>query len=131
MKGQRGEEREHRVPLSDAALQVLKALPRGRRDAFVFVNAGERLSGAACGELIQRMHAASLKRGGAGYLDPKQNRVVTPHGTARSSFKDWARHLPREKAMRTRSASWHWRTSATTRRAWRTHAAISCRCARI
>jgi integrase len=42
-------------------------------------------------ELCREMHAANLKSGGEGWLDPKQNRVATPHGF-RSAFKDWCRN---------------------------------------
>ena len=46
----------------------------------------------ALAELIKGMHAAEVKAGRKGWIDPKQvDRIVTPHGTARSSFKDWCR----------------------------------------
>jgi hypothetical protein len=34
-------------------------------------------------EVCREMHAASLKAGGDGWLDPQQNRVATPHGFRR------------------------------------------------
>lgn len=37
------------------------------------------------------MHESAVKAGGKGYIDPEQERIATPHGTARSSFKDWSR----------------------------------------
>jgi|SRR5882672_2599787 len=83
----------HRVPLSDAALNVLAALPRlqGSRHVFPAPRKGAALSDATLSAVIQRMHETSLKAGGVGYLDPTMDRVATPHGTARSSFKDWCR----------------------------------------
>jgi hypothetical protein len=52
---------------------------------------GGKLSDAALGALIDDMHAADVKRGGIGYMDPKRDKIATAHGTARSTFKDWAR----------------------------------------
>ena len=40
-------------------------------------------------KLLGDMHDASVKRGGAGYIDPKQGKVITAHGF-RSTFRDWA-----------------------------------------
>lgn len=45
----------------------------------------------ALSKMQKDAHAADLVRGGIGYLDPEQNRIATPHGTARSTFKDRAR----------------------------------------
>lgn len=67
--------REHRVPLSDACLDVLAGLPRIRGCDFVFPGAreGHKLSNMAMLQLMREM--------APGYV---------PHGF-RSSFKDWAR----------------------------------------
>jgi len=35
------------------------------------------------------LHESDLRAGGKGYLDPKQNCVITTHGF-RSTFRDWA-----------------------------------------
>ncbi len=35
------------------------------------------------------MHEQKLKENGLGYIDPKQNRVITTHGF-RSTFRDWS-----------------------------------------
>jgi integrase len=68
--------RAHRVPLSDAALEVLRqaeALPRGKDLDLIFpAGRGRPLSDASLGEVLNRMG-----------LD------VTAHGF-RSSFRDWA-----------------------------------------
>jgi hypothetical protein len=45
---------------------------------------------AALSKLMKDMHGAAVKAGGKGYIDPEQGRIATPHGTARSSFKDWS-----------------------------------------
>ncbi|MCS4300135.1 integrase [Acinetobacter sp. BIGb0196] len=39
--------------------------------------------------LIKRMHEQKLKENCLGYIDPKQNRVITTHGF-RSTFRDWS-----------------------------------------
>jgi integrase len=84
---------QHRVPLSDRAVALLKALPRVESCDLLFPSPrGGMLSDAALGALIDDMHAADKKHDGIGYMDPKLNKVATPHGTARSTFKDWVRN---------------------------------------
>jgi integrase len=85
-------DRSHNVPLSDAAVALLEALPHDSDAALVFPSInGRELSEAALGKMLKDMHAAVLQAGGKGYLDPDQGRIATPHGTARSTFKDWSR----------------------------------------
>ena len=71
--------KEHRVPLSDAAIKLLERLPRmaGTELVFPAVRGGE-LSDATMSQLMRRM----------GYKDSK-GRVCVPHGL-RSTFRDWA-----------------------------------------
>jgi integrase len=67
--------RLHRVPLSSAAVELLRALPReGDGDGFVFIGAqaGKPLGHSTLQMLLKRMHEAA-----------------TPHGF-RSTFRDWA-----------------------------------------
>lgn len=91
--------KEHTVPLSDYLMELLEALPRYPGEKLLFPSpTGGKLSNAALQAVIKRMHAAELKAGRGGYMDPKLGKVVTPHGF-RSSFKDWASeatHYPRE-----------------------------------
>ena len=64
----------HRVPLTDAALRILKALPRFEGCPYVFASArGKQLSDMTLSAVTRRMAVD-----------------VVPHGF-RSSFKDWAR----------------------------------------
>jgi integrase len=35
------------------------------------------------------MHEQKFKENGIGYIDPKQNRIITTHGF-RSTFRDWS-----------------------------------------
>jgi integrase len=67
--------REHRVPLSDRAVEILKGLPREDGNPFLFIGAkaGEALGNLTLARLLKRMG-----RDG-----------VTIHGF-RSAFSDWA-----------------------------------------
>jgi integrase len=67
--------RKHQVPLSDRAIELLRALPTEDGSGFVFIGpqAGSGLSGMAMTSVLRRM----------GHGD------VTTHGF-RSSFRDWA-----------------------------------------
>ena len=74
--------REHRVPLSPAAMAVLETMKKLRRDDYVFpgLKKGKPLSNMAMLKLLERMGRSDL----------------TAHGF-RSTFRDWAaaRVLPR------------------------------------
>jgi integrase len=65
--------REHRVPLSDRAVEILRALPREADFVFAGERKGTAISSTAMSNLLGRM----------GRLD------VTIHGF-RSAFRDWA-----------------------------------------
>jgi len=65
--------REHRVPLSDAALEILSALPKLAESALVFWSPrGGQLSDMALTAVLRRMKVSAV-----------------PHGF-RSTFRDWA-----------------------------------------
>ncbi|MFV7441578.1 tyrosine-type recombinase/integrase [Acinetobacter pittii] len=86
-------DKEHRVPLSQAAIRLLEQLYRETHpqpDDFIFsAPRGGMLSDMSLTILIKRMHEKKLKEDGIGYVDPKQNRVITTHGF-RSTFRDWS-----------------------------------------
>jgi integrase len=67
--------KRHRVPLSNRAVEILKALPREDSNPFVFIGAtkGTAISNMAMAQLLKRMDR----------LD------ITVHGF-RSAFRDWA-----------------------------------------
>jgi len=82
--------KEHRVPLSSAAMDILKAVKAVSQSEYVFPGRrGDKpLSDMALTTLIRCMHADELQQGRKGFLDPKLNKVAVPHGF-RSSFSDW------------------------------------------
>lgn len=64
--------REHRAPLSDAAVAVLKAMPPGRPDSYLFRAVhGGRLSDMTISSVLRRLDVDAV-----------------PHGF-RSTFRDW------------------------------------------
>jgi integrase len=73
--------RTHRVPLSDDAISLLRALPRLQGSDLVFTS-------PRSGMLSDMSVSAVCKR--MGYAEPGTGRIIVPHGF-RSSFKDWAR----------------------------------------
>nr|WP_319516429.1 integrase arm-type DNA-binding domain-containing protein [uncultured Cohaesibacter sp.] len=91
---------EHRVPLSNEALELLKKQPRNHPQGLVFpALKGGILSDMTLSKGMKRIHLDDVARGGAGYIDPKtkhkktgEPRHAVPHGI-RSTFKDWAGEL--------------------------------------
>jgi integrase len=80
--------KEHVVPLSNRALEIVRHL-RPRKGVLVFSGPdGEKMSDALMLAVIRRMDNRSLKSEGPGWRDLKGKRVV-PHGF-RSTFRDWA-----------------------------------------
>lgn len=98
---------EHRVPLPEAAVEMLRRLPReasprkkdGRTLVFPAPRGGE-LSTAGIRKVLERMHNAELRAGRKGWIDPNvltkpedpneapQPKMAVPHGF-RSTFKDY------------------------------------------
>ena len=85
-------EKEHRVPLSKAAITLLKSIQVGTQaQIYIFPapRGGGMLSDMSLTALIKRMHEQKLKENSLGYIDPKQNRLITTHGF-HSTFRDWS-----------------------------------------
>lgn len=77
---------EHRVPLTDQAISLLKSLPRLEGSDFVFPAArGGMLSDMSLSATMRRINEARE----GGYLDRQSSRPAVPHGL-RSTFRDWA-----------------------------------------
>lgn len=83
--------KDHRVPLSEAALSVLKATPCYALSSFIWPGSGKGgvISDTSLAALIKKMHANELASGRAGWVDLASGRTVTPHGF-RSTFRVWA-----------------------------------------
>ena len=73
--------REHRVPLSDAAMSILEVLPRIEDNPYLF-------PGARHGHPLSNMALLQLMRG-MGYGVNGDRGDYVPHGF-RSSFRDWS-----------------------------------------
>lgn len=92
-------DKDHVVPLSEPAVALLEALPRMAGTDLVFPSPrGGELSDATLSKIIKLMHAADVKAGGPGFVDPKEQddngnpRIAVPHGF-RSTFRDWAAEM--------------------------------------
>jgi len=83
--------RDHRVPLSRAALALLQNQARRAETDLVFPSpTGLVLSDMTISKVIRSMNVA---RESPRWVDPKQrNRGVVPHGF-RSTFRDWAAEM--------------------------------------
>jgi integrase len=99
--------KEHRVPLTDAMLRILKTRLATKINDYVFpgVKENKPLSNMAMTNTIRRMHESLCKaeieagKKPKGWAD-KEGRIITVHGF-RSSFRDWAAeltHYPGEMA---------------------------------
>lgn len=85
-------EEEHRVPLSKEAINLLEPIQdHTQAQDFIFPapHSGEMLSDMSLTTLIKRMHEQKFKENQLGYIDPKQNRIITTHGF-HSTFRDWS-----------------------------------------
>ena len=85
-------DKEHRVPLFKEAIDLLKSIQFSHlKTDFIFPapRNGQMLSVMSLSTLIKRMHEQKLNENSLGYIDPKQNRVLTTHGF-RSTFRDWS-----------------------------------------
>ena len=82
-------DREHRVPLSDAAVALLRAMTKGADADLIFpAPRGGEMSDMTLSATMRRMHLAEVEQAGTGYLDRVSKRPAVPHGL-RSTFRDW------------------------------------------
>lgn len=85
-------EKEHRVPLSKRAIDLVKEmLPlKTSETSPVFLSPkGEPLSNAAMAAVLKRMNKAREANKLNRWIDPTSGRDAVPHGF-RSTFRDWA-----------------------------------------
>ena len=87
MKGRAKDRREHRVPLSDAALALLDGLEK--RDGVDLLFPAPRdgqLTNAAIGKAMRTIH----EKDETGFVDKDTGKPAVPHGL-RASFKTWGK----------------------------------------
>lgn len=91
-------DREHRVPLSPAAVALLKAVPKMKDQPLVFPSiTGKQMSDMTISKVMRDMQERAEKAAAlaghdpakAGWRDPRSGKAAVPHGL-RSSFRDWA-----------------------------------------
>lgn len=94
---------DRKTPLSSAAVDLLKTMPRVQFDNqdFLFPSIYQRslkpITLDAFARLIKRMHDKQRAIDGIGWIDPEQRhkngepRIVTLHGCARATFNTWAK----------------------------------------
>lgn len=91
--------REHRVPLTVEAVELLRARPRMEGSSYVFfAPQGGMLSDMTLSAVMRRMQEAEEKVGRPGYIDARSGRPAVPHGL-RSTFRDWAAERGIERDM--------------------------------
>jgi integrase len=91
--------KEHRVPLSDVALDLLKKLPRDNDLVFPSVT-GKTLSDMTISAVCRRINQRREQEGIAPWTDEESGLWIVPHGF-RSTFRDWCSEqtaYPREVA---------------------------------
>jgi integrase len=87
--------REHRVPLSQAAVDLLAKLDKTAGHELLFLGErGRKLSERGVSPISDMTISAVIRRmnntdAGVVWLDPRSNAPVVPHGF-RSTFRDWA-----------------------------------------
>lgn len=93
--------REHRIPLTHEAIEILSALPRVENNPLIFpAPRGGQLSDMTLSQAMKRLHAADIAQGGPGFVDRVSMRPAVPHGL-RSTFRDWVAedtHFPGDMA---------------------------------
>ncbi len=93
-----GVDQPRKIPLCDRAIEILRALPQGNGNRYLFIgnNAGCGLSNTAMGVLMTEMAFASNTPG----------RLAVPHGL-RSTFKDWCNERTNSPHALSEAALWH------------------------
>jgi integrase len=79
--------RAHRVPLTEAMIDLLESLPRMGELVFTAPRGGS-LSDATLGKVMRSIHEDDTANGGAGYVDAQTGEAAVPHGL-RSTFRVW------------------------------------------
>ncbi len=90
--------RDRTIYLSDEAIELLHSLPRVAGCDLLFPNPrGGVLSDAMTSKIMRDLHEKRKKEDGRGWIDPfkaayaPESAVITIHGTARATFRTWAK----------------------------------------
>lgn len=90
--------RDRTIFLSSYALRLLNGLVRFSDSPYVFTSSqGDHLSDDAMRMFLNGLHAKRLEEDGIGWIDPVKSQlegkpcIITAHGTARSTFRTWAK----------------------------------------
>lgn len=94
----KAQKRDRTVFLSSHAVKFLKDIVPYSGSPYVFTsNQGGHLSDDALRMFIKGLHGKKLEQDGIGWIDPVMSklegapRIITAHGTARSTFRTWAK----------------------------------------
>lgn len=91
---------EYRIPLSPAAVKLLKSLPHKAGENHVFfAPRGGEMSDMTLSKVMKTMHEAKAKKDGKGWIDPTSKRPAVPHGTCRSTPRQWFAELGVERDL--------------------------------
>ena len=91
--------RDHRVPLTQAMIDLLTHIEHHPQSDLVFCNnKGKALSDMTLSATMKRLHASDLSEGGSGFTDERNGKPAVPHGL-RSTFRDWAAEQGYERDM--------------------------------
>ena len=81
--------KEHRVPLSGAAVSLLNDLPKFAGSTHVFPSTkGKAMSDMTLSAVMRRMNDDEIAADRPGWIDTRLQRPAVPHGL-RSTFRDW------------------------------------------
>lgn len=90
--------RDRTIFLSPQAIALLQSLPRIANNPWVFPNThGDPLSDMALNVFLRGLHEQKKAQDGIGWIDPTKTArtgkesVITIHGTARATFRTWAK----------------------------------------
>jgi len=93
--------REHRVPLSDGAMALIKQMPRLEGSDYVFFSSrGGSLSDMSLSAVMRKIHSNEQLSDQQGFIDTRSGKPAVPHGL-RSTFRDWCAErteFPRDMA---------------------------------
>ena len=91
--------RDRTIFLSDEAIALLKRVPKISGVSYIFPSRqGGHLSDVTITMFLRRLHKQRLASDGIGWVDPdksamlKKPCIITFHGTARASFRTWAKN---------------------------------------